>query len=565
MHAIGIRNARLLCGPVQRANVAQRANRFLFLEQTIQLDAAKKDAHIKNKWKTRKSSRETKLKRRDPPLRMPTAKNIIQVMQRYEPNVDRDLITLAYDFAVNAHRGQKRLTGEDFIEHPAHVALILAEELKADTPTIIGGLFHDILEDTGITEHDIEKNFGEEVKNLVLGCTSLKKIKYRGIERYIENLRKMFIAMAKDIRVIFIKFADRLDNLKSLSAHPPEKKFRIAKETLEIYSPIANRLGMGEMKGLLEDAAFPFVAPEEYAWVKSLEESRLEEKRECLREIEQFVKKEIKKSNISIVSLHGRTKHLYSLYQKLLRHDRDVKKIYDLVAIRIIVQTIAQCYAVLGIIHEHFRPLKGRIKDYIATPKPNGYQSLHTTVFCPCKHITEIVEFQIRAQAMHEEAEWGIAAHWNYDETETPIKPKRHVNWVHQLTKWQRELHENQQYLETLKVDVFQNRIFVFTPKGEVIDLPENSTPIDFAYHIHTQIGHTCVGAMVNDQITPLDTKLKSGDVVEIVTDKNRKNPSADWLRFVKTGTARNKIKDHAKVHVIDWLRNVVKKPNGKK
>ncbi len=475
---------------------------------------------------------------------MSDLQELLKTIKKYHPKEDLEMVELAYDFANEAHRGQKRLNGEDYITHPLATAQKLAE-MKFDVPIIVAGLLHDIPEETTITFKELEKNFGRDITSMVEGVTKLGKIKYRGLERYLENLRKMFIAMARDLRVIFIRFADRLHNLQTIEAQPPHKRFRIAQETLEIYAPIANRLGIGEIRGTLEDLSFRYVYHEEYRWVEELVKSRLEIKEDHLKKVVKIIKNDLRHEGIEYLSVHGRTKHLFSLYKKLLKYDRDINRIYDLVALRIIVKDVADCYAALGIIHQRWKPLKGRIKDYIAQPKPNGYRSLHTTVFC---EDGEIIEIQIRTKEMHEEAEYGIAAHWRYDELgKQSHPPVKKVAWVEELTKWQKEINENQKRLEELKIDVFQNRIFVFTPKGDVIDLPENSTPIDFAYRVHTEIGNKCVGALINDQMATLSTKLNSGDVVKILTDKNRRGPSPDWLKFVRTPDVRQKIKNQIK------------------
>ncbi|PIP17584.1 MAG: hypothetical protein COX43_03555 [Parcubacteria group bacterium CG23_combo_of_CG06-09_8_20_14_all_35_9] len=476
-----------------------------------------------------------------------TIQDLLNTIKTNNPEADLDLVKLAYEFAQKAHKGQKRLSGEDYIQHPLHTAQILAE-MRADITSIIAGLLHDVPEDTNYTIQDIEKDFGKEVASLVDGITKLGKIKYRGIERYVENLRKMFIAMATDIRTILIKLADRLHNLKTLSALPPKKQYRIALETLEIYTPCAGRLGMRHIKRELEDAAFPYVYPKEYKWVKSIASIKYKEKEKYLEKVKKILEQELRKASIKFFSVQGRAKGLYSLYRKLLSYDRDISKIYDLIALRIIVENISECYATLGIIHSKWNPFKNRFKDYIAQPKPNGYQSLHTTVFCEGR---EIVEFQIRTRKMHEEAEYGIAAHWHYNEKGSVVFDSKHFKWVQELAKWQEEAKDYKKYLEdleSLKIDVFRNRIFVFTPQGDVIDLPEDSTPIDFAYYIHTDIGNKCSGARVNDQIASLDTKLKSGDVVEIITDKNRKSPNPDWLKFVKTRSAASRIRSQIRV-----------------
>ncbi len=472
--------------------------------------------------------------------------------RRKKPAIDLDMIRLAYDFAEQAHQGQKRRSGEAYISHSLATAVTLAQ-MGMDEETIIAGLLHDVPEDTNCSLVEVEKNFGPEVAKLVSGITKLGIIKYRGIQKYAENLRRMFVSMAEDIRVILIKMADRIHNLKTLSYMPPEKQQRIAQESLEIYAPIANRLGMGQIKGELEDLAFPYVYPEEYAWLKKEILPKIELKVAYTQKVIEALKKELEKQKVKIISIHGRPKRLYSLYKKLNRpeYDHDVSKVHDLVAVRVVVATITDCYNVLGIIHQLWKPLPGRIKDYIAQPKPNGYQSLHTTVFCL---EGKVVEIQIRTTEMHDQAEYGIAAHWHYKENGNENKkitdkgysvPKR-LKWIEELIKWQKEIQDSQQYLGSLKVDIFHNRIFVLTPKGDVIDLPEEATPIDFAYHVHTWIGDHCAGAKVNGQISSLQSQLKNGDVVEIITDKNRKGPNLDWLQFAKTADAKSKIKTNA-------------------
>ncbi|MFH1536840.1 MAG: RelA/SpoT family protein, partial [Patescibacteria group bacterium] len=468
-----------------------------------------------------------------------TIDDLIIKLQNKNPDANIDLIRRAYNFAAEAHKEQKRKSGEPYIIHPLATANNLVN-LEMDDATIAAGLLHDVPEDTDINLTDIRNEFGPEVGRLVQGITKLGQLKYRGIERYMENLRRMFVAMAKDIRVIVIKFADRIHNLETLDALPEEKQKRIAMESLEIYAPIANRLGMGEIKGVIEDLAFPYVYPEEYEWLQKKVSSIYKEKDKQIQTNIKNIKKIFKNNDIDFVSIHGRAKHYFSLYKKLQESNKDLSKIYDLIALRIVVKDVSTCYEVLGIIHQNFTPLKGRIKDYIAQPKPNGYRSLHTTVFT---NEGEILEIQIRDEEMHKEAEFGIAAHWHYKEGAEQSKIKEKTSWIQQLSKLQKEISNESQYLESLKIDIFQTRIFVFTPKGDVIDLPEDATPIDFAYNIHTDIGHTCTGAKINDQICSLETKLKSGDVIEIHNDKNRKGPSEDWLNFVKTDTAKSRIR----------------------
>lgn len=483
-----------------------------------------------------------------------TVEGLLKKVGDYAPKADLDMVRLAYEFADHAHAGQKRKSGEPYIEHPLAAAHIVAD-MSIDPIIVIATLLHDVPEDTAVTLDDIQKNFGEEIAHLVEGITKLGKLKYRGVERYIENLRKMFVAMAEDVRVMIIKFADRIHNLQTLDALPPQKQYRVALESLEIYAPIANRLGMAEMKGELEDLSFQYVYPKEYERVKKIREEKLAGKEQLLKDIQTHAKKELAAAGIRFFDIYGRNKRLYSLYQKLLRKDNQTAKIYDLVAIRIIVSTIADCYVTLGILHRLWRPMKGRIKDYISQPKPNGYQSLHTTVFT---EEGELIEFQIRTPQMHEEAEYGIAAHWHYDEHGSRL-PKKDMAWARELAVIQKDILKKLSDLEEMKVDFLQTRIFVLTPKGDVIDLPEGATPVDFAYHIHTDIGNKCSGALINDKMVSLDTSLKNGDVVEIILDRNRKGPNADWLKFVKTHTARTHIKNRQKESILPgWIDAVL-------
>lgn len=480
----------------------------------------------------------------------------------FDPQADLASVRHAYTFAEEAHLGQKRATGEPYITHPLATASTLAQ-MRLPVPIIIAGLLHDVPEDTARTLEDIKETFGEDIMSMVAGITKLGKIKYRGMERYIENLRKMFLAVAADVRVVFIKFADRLHNLQTLDAIPPKKQQRIAMESLEIYAPIANRLGMGEMKGLLEDAAFKYVSPKEFAWVKNLAKTTREGKQEYVEHVMELTQQTLQEANIR-VRVQGRAKHLYSLYKKLLKNDRSIARIYDITAIRVITKNVTDCYAALGIIHGKWSPLKGRIKDYIAQPKPNGYRSLHTTVFC---EKGEIVEFQIRTEEMHAENEYGIAAHWSYDEEKQRYlsKPTTVPDWVHELADIQEELSDKKnslQSLEEMKIDLFHDRIFVFTPKGDVIDLPEQSTCVDFAYAVHTDIGNTCMGAKVNEEVVTLDRVLKNGDMVEIMVDKNRKGPNPDWIKFVRTRHAKARVRQFAKSKITSWIQGIF--PKGK-
>jgi len=489
---------------------------------------------------------------------------LISLVVSYDPKAKAEDIRRAYEFAKDAHSDQKRASGEPYIIHPLATAINLAE-MRLPAPIIIAGILHDVPEDTVRTLEEIQAEFGEDIADMVSGITKLGKIKYRGIERYIENLRKMFLTMAADVRVVFIKFADRLHNLETLDNIPPKKQYRIALESLEIFAPIANRLGMGEMKGRLEDAAFKHVYPKEYEWVKEVSRSGREGKEEYVDRVIVETDKVLAEAGLQNILVQGRAKHLYSLYRKLLRNDRNIAHIYDLIALRIVVDTIADCYAALGIIHSKWTPLKGRIKDYIAQPKPNGYRSLHTTVFC---EDGEIVEFQIRTKEMHAMNEYGIAAHWAYDEhgkIELTGSKSHTPEWVHELADIQREMEDKKLYLqslEELKIDVFRDRIFVFTPKGDVIDLPEDSTCVDFAYAIHTDIGNTCTAAKVNEEVAPLDKRLKNGDMVDIIVDKSRKGPNPDWASFVKTRQAKQKVKQYAKSRIYSWVKGMM--PGGK-
>lgn len=480
----------------------------------------------------------------------PHPRDLLKELKNYCHQDDIDLVRLAYDFAEKAHEGQKRKTGQPYILHPLSAALLLAE-MRIDINIIIAALLHDVPEDTPVTLEEVEKNFGKDITSMVKGVTKLGHLKYRGVERYIENLRKMFVAMAEDIRVMIIKFADRINNLATLEALPQKKRYRIALESLEIYAPIANRLGIGEFKHMLEDLSFPHVLPKECVRTKKIREDFLAGQSAYLENIMNAAGTELRKTDIKCMDIHGREKTLYSLYKKILRRGwENVDKIYDIVAIRIIVPSIGDCYAALGTIHKLWRPLKGRIKDYVSQPKPNGYKSLHTTVF---GDQGRIVEFQIRDEKMHEEAEYGVAAHWHYDEHGSRL-PAKDIYWAKELAEVQKNVLSKLSDLDDLKVDFFKNRIFVFTPRGDVIDLPEEATPVDFAYHIHTDVGNHCNGAKINDQMVSLDTPLNSGDVVEIILDKNRKGPSPDWLKSIKTHMARSRIKTKLKEQKGHWL-----------
>ncbi len=500
---------------------------------------------------------------------MHTIEDILKIVQENNKKegvvLDTKPIVKAWEFASVAHQNQKRLSGEEYITHPLETAYILAK-MDIDTDTVIAGLLHDIPEETEFSIADIKEEFGSEIAQLVEGVTKIGKIKYRGVKRYAENLRKMFVAMSKDIRVIIVRFADRIHNLKTLKYHPhPEKRYRIALESLEIYAPIAGRLGMYKFKEQIEDLSFPYVYPDEYFWTIRKIKNQIQQRSKHLNKMRKNIKELLIKKNIKYIDIFGRNKHTYSTYKKLLRKDKDISKIHDLIALRIITATVNDCYSILGIIHNHWQVLNGRLKDYISQPKPNGYQSIHTTIFDE-SHVP--IEIQIRTQKMDKTAEFGIAAHWRYKEDKKISIDKKNFQWIDDLIKWQKKIKDNENYLKSIKLntDIFKSRIFVFTPKNDVIDLPENSTAIDFAYHIHTEIGNKCIGAKINDKMSKVDTELKNGDFVEILTDKNRKGPNPDWLNFVKTNTAKEKIKD-ALVHLNNdkisvFKDNIVKKFN---
>jgi GTP diphosphokinase / guanosine-3',5'-bis(diphosphate) 3'-diphosphatase len=484
-----------------------------------------------------------------------TINQIINNFKDNNPGADTTMIQLAYDFAVKAHSGQKRKSGEPYIQHSLHTAFVLTQ-IKADLATVIAGLLHDVPEDTEYTLSDIEKNFGKEVADLVEGITKLSKIKYRGIERYRESLRKMFLAMAQDIRVILIKFADRLHNLRTLESLPLEKRQRIARETLEIYAPIAGLLGIARLKWQMEDICFKHLYPEDYKKLayKYEVEKKLEHN-QYIQKVKNILGAKLREAKIAY-HITSRFKHLYSIYLKLQKKDRKFDEIYDVFALRITVPDIADCYKTLGIIHSLWRPNPGRLKDYIAVPKPNGYQALHTTVYGPEGKSTE---FQIRTKEMDEGAKYGIAAHWSY-KMGSGSDLKKQPAWVKEVLNIQKETENTSDFIKQIKFDVFHDRIFVFTPKGDVFDLPEGSTPIDFAYYVHSDIGNRATGARINDNISTLDKELKNGDLVEIITEKKRKGPNRDWLKFVKTATARNKIKQNLNSTMIDNLKKFIPK-----
>lgn len=460
---------------------------------------------------------------------------------------DIDIINRAYDFAKKAHEGQLRKSGEPYFNHVFATAKNLAE-LGMKAKTIAAGILHDVIEDTSVTEEELEKEFGSEIVSLVNGVTKLGTVRYKGIERKVENLRKFFVSMAEDLRVLTIKLADRLHNIETLKHVRPDKQKRIALETLEIYAPLADRLSMGRLKGRLEDAAFEYAYPKEYEEVKKLLNEKKDAKEKYLIEVRDVIKEKIKEAHIKNAIVDYRQKHLYSLWKKLEKYNMDIGKIYDIIALRIMVDTVADCYHVLGIIHGEWTPVPNRIKDYIAMPKANGYQSLHTTIFTGTGGIVEI---QIRTHEMHQNAENGIAAHFIYKEKGSDKKvDSKQMEWVNQLRELNQneEEHKPEKFLENIKMNFFKDRIFVFTPKGDIIDLPEDSSAIDFGYAIHTDIGNHIQGVKINGKNSSLGTKLKTHDIVEIQTNKNT-NPSSKWLDYSRTNLARREINAYLKQH----------------
>jgi guanosine-3',5'-bis(diphosphate) 3'-pyrophosphohydrolase len=469
-----------------------------------------------------------------------TVKELVQTQPR-------SIIAKAYEFARRAHAGQKRKNGEAYFSHLVAAANnVLAWNL--DEQSVAAALLHDTVEDTATTLDDIKREFGDEVAFLVDGVTKIGRIKYRGVEGQVENLRKMLLALSQDIRVVLVKLADRLHNMQTLQYVPREKQKRIALETMEIYAPLAYRLGMQDLAGTLEDLAFPYVYPKEHEWLVSEAKMAYEKRRTFLEKVAPVIRAELAKEKIMPIEIGARAKHYLSLYKKLLRHDMDLSKIYDLVAMRIIVHSIEECYGALGIVHKLWPPLPGRIKDYIAMPKPNGYRSLHTTVFCEGTPL----EVQIRTEEMHHENEYGIAAHLLFKHSVDSLSKQKAVQsakefaWIEQLRNWQKDFSSEDDFLQSFKIDFLKDRIFAISPKGEVIDLPYGATPVDFAYHIHSEIGNSCAGARVNGKIVALDYQLHSGDIVEIVTQKN-KRPSESWLDFVKTSMAKSHIRSSMK------------------
>lgn len=466
------------------------------------------------------------------------------------PDLDehgKALIKKACAFAEKAHEGQLRKSGEPYYNHVFSTGVNLAT-LKMDADTIAAGIMHDVLEDTEVSGEEMTAEFGEHITKLVEGVTKLGKLRYTGAERHVESLRKFFVAMADDIRVVVIKLCDRLHNIQTLQYVSPEKQKRIALETLEIHARLADRLGMGRLKAQLEDAAFPYVYPEDYQKTLVLFESMSPISGEQLEKVVATLNEELTAFDVKIEQIDHRVKHLYSLWQKLKRYKMDESKVHDIVALRIIVPTVGDCYQALGVIHGLYRPVPARFKDYIAVPKPNGYKSLHTTIFSGDGNTLEI---QIRTDAMHREAEYGVASHLSYKELGKNVSQEeviKKTGWTQELLEWQKETETHSEFMKHLKEDFFEHRVFILTPKGDVIDLPDGSTPIDFAYAVHSDIGDHTAGAKINGKLVPLETKLKNRDVVEIDV-KDSASPKRKWLDMTKTTFARRKIRAHIKEH----------------
>lgn len=474
---------------------------------------------------------------------IPKLEEILEQMEQKPSKKEHEFLAKAYTFAQKAHEGQLRNSGDPYFLHVVETAKNIAR-FGMDATTVAAGLLHDTIEDTSVSEKELEEEFGKDIVFLVNGVTKLGKVRYRGAERHIESLRKFFVAVAEDFRVLIIKLADRLHNLHTLHYVEPAKQKRIALEALEVYAPLAHRLGIGKLKGELEDAAFPYVYPKEHEKVKEIASSRYEDSLLNLEKVKEELARVLSDQKVPAVEISSRTKHIYSLWRKLQKYKMDIEKIYDIAALRVIVPTVEDCYRVLGIVHGLWKPLPERIKDFIALPKLNGYQSLHTTIFTKEGNIVEI---QIRTEEMHGIAEYGIASHYAYKETDTGRKtPKvaQKFAWIAQLHELQQAINDPAKYMDNLKMDFFKDRIFVFTPKADVIDLPEDSSPIDFAYAIHSDIGNRASEVKINGKMSALSTKLKSGDRVEIITQKNAR-PASKWLGFIKTALARKHIRQY--------------------
>jgi GTP pyrophosphokinase len=472
-------------------------------------------------------------------------RELLKIARANRPNDDLDIIKRAYELSLENHSGQQRASGEPYLVHPLEVAILLAE-MKLDTTAIAAGLLHDSVEDTVVTTEQIKEKFGEQVAHIVEGVTKISKIDFASREEaQAENVRKMMLAMVDDIRVVLIKLADRLHNMRTLQHLPPDRQVKIAKETLEIYAPLAHRLGMGKVRGELEDLAFPYVDPVGYKMVVEQVEALKKDGERALSQMVDTIRLKLREANINVVRVDSRIKRMYSIYQKVVKQKITADEMYDLLALRVITYSVNDCYAVLGIIHNAWRPVPGRIKDFIAMPRPNLYQSLHTTVIAEDGHPYEV---QIRTEEMHKLAEEGIAAHWKYKDGPISARDEQRLAWLRQVVEWQREMADPSEFLSTLKIDLYPEEVYTFTPKGKVVILARDATPIDFAYTVHTEVGHSCVGAKVNGRIVPLRSTLHSGDIVEIMTQAGH-NPSRDWLGIVKSSRARQKIKHWLNIH----------------
>ena len=467
-----------------------------------------------------------------------TVSELLRIADHLEPKA-QDLVRRAYERAASAHTGQRRLSGEDYVNHPMEVAAILAD-LELDAETISAALLHDTVEDTALTAEEVQREFGPEVARLVEGVTKLGRISLRSDQQQqAENIRKMMVAMAEDLRVVLIKLADRLHNMRTLDPLTDVKRRKISRETLDIYAPLAHRLGIGQIKWELEDLAFRYLEPEAYDDVAKRILRKRDEREALVSDLREILARELEGVGIQ-AEITGRPKHIYSVWQKMTRENKDFTEIYDLSAIRVQVATVLDCYGVLGIVHSLWKPVPGRFKDYVAMPKSNGYQSLHTTVIT---HTGEPIEIQIRTHEMHRMAEYGVAAHWTYKEGGKDASFDQKLSWLRSLLEWQNEVGDPESFLDTVKVDLFQDEVYVFTPKGDVLNLPADASPVDFAYRIHTEVGHRCIGAKVNGRMVPLDYELKNGEIVEILTSKGPHGPSRDWLNFVKSASAKERIR----------------------
>ncbi len=479
--------------------------------------------------------------------------DIISEVEHTQPGANVELISRAYELAREAHEGQKRASGEEYIIHPLNVAYILSD-MHLDEAAISAALLHDVVEDTTFTIEEMQEKFGEEVALLIDGVTKLGKIEYKSKEeQQLENYRKLFLAMAKDLRVILIKLADRLHNMRTLKYMRADKQKRIARETIEIYAPLANRLGISNIKCELEDLCLRYLEPEIYYDLVENVKQKRQERQAFIDDAMAQLREKLEFAGMK-AEIRGRAKHFYSIYKKMRRDNKDISEIYDLSAVRVLVETESECYGVLGLIHAMWKPIPGRFKDYIAMPKSNGYQSLHTTVMTRGYPL----EIQIRTYAMHQVSEYGFAAHWKYKETGKSTNAgnayDQKMSWLRQMVNLQQELSDPREYVEALKVDVFADEVFVFTPRGDVIGLPKGSIPLDFAYRIHTEVGHHCVGAKVNGKLVPLEYKLKNGDIVSIITNKANNGPSRDWLNIVSSSETRNKIRS--------WFKKATREEN---